>query len=259
MQRTTNKGELYVFRARCDSVMLIDQHGRGSHGVRKSSYDKSDPSPNQLVPYGSDHTDTPADNVTLIRRRRRHRSLGPSHSLVAKRDLFPSSPSAKRHERGTKQTSDTRGPLVRQRRASSPETYQSLRSKQGLPPRSDLNPPKEMNKYLAERDSDKPQCPLIVHQADDIHYQATEYFRRTGRAMPLSDEQRRIVEQAPKAKKRYYKGVGSHLVSVGLMAAGDSSSEEEFGSGSEEARDSAQRQRRRRSKRHEGSRRRPEW
>lgn len=77
--------------------------------------------------------------------------------------------------------------------------------------------------------------------------------------MPLSEKQRWIVEQAPNAKKRYYKDVGSHLVSVGLMPAGNSSSEEGFGSGSEEAREVAQRQRRHRSKRLEGSQRRTGW
>jgi hypothetical protein len=144
-------------------------------------------------------------------------------------------------------------------RGPSPVTYQQIRREQGEPPQSELNPSREVSEYVQGFNDDQPQCPLIVHQADDIHNQAKKYFKHTRSEMPLSAEQKRIVRRAPEAKEKYYKDVGSHLVSVGLMAARDSSSEEVFGSGSEEAMEEAQRRRRHYGKRHEGSRRRTEW
>jgi hypothetical protein len=82
-----------------------------------------------------------------------------------------------------------------------------------------LNAPREISKYLDGFDSDAPQCPLIVHQADEIHRQAKRYFEHTGSEMPLSAKQDWVVRCAPAAKKDYYEEMGEYLVANGSMGA----------------------------------------
>jgi hypothetical protein len=124
----------------------------------------------------------------------------------------------------------------------SPETYQDIRRQQGVPPQSNLNTPREMAEYNNRLEDEKPRCPLIVHEADEIDTRARRYFERTGREMPLSDEESRIVREAPKASDRYYEALETHLVANGSMSASAPWRRDEvFGSGSEEEADEARR------------------
>jgi hypothetical protein len=213
------------------------QHGRRSHNSRHSAHTQSSPGSGQLVPYGSNHT-----AITTGTQLVRHRPHHPDSSLVSRRDRRSPSRSLELHEKASPQSSGVRRASSRRRRMPSPETYQDIRRQQGLPPQSNLNTRREMAEYNNRLEDEKPQCPLIVHQADKIDTRARRYFENTGREMPLSAEESQLVREAPEASDRYYAALETHLVSNGSMSAALAPWRDEvFGSGSEEEADEARR------------------
>jgi hypothetical protein len=110
-----------------------------------------------------------------------------------------------------------------------------------MPPQSNLNTPGEMTEYNNRLENETPQCPLVVDQADEIDIRARRFFKRTGREMILSANERRIVREEPEASDRYYEAVGTHLVANGSMRASAPWKDEVCGSGSEKEADKARR------------------